>query len=314
MKPLTTIGRVFILAMILLFPRHSFATDDAIIAVVNDEIITLKDLREYLNTIYLQLRSDGKSDEDIHKVMMDYEVNGINQLIDDKLLLDEANKKQMQVRPKLIDDRMDQIKKRYASEQEFLNSLAHEGLSLTDLRNKIADQLKIKYIVESQVRSKIHVNPQEVTDFYEKHFSEFRSAEKIDLNSIFIAYGDDQKKAAEKANQALSLLALKDGKNFDEIAKKFSDAPSIGLIEKGQMLPSLEKSIFKLKEGELSPLIETDSGIYIFLVRKGIPAKVSSLEEVKNDINDMLFQEKFHGRMKAWLEDLRKKAYVEIKS
>ncbi len=316
MKQLIQLGKIFVLGiwLIAMSSLNSFATDDAIVAVVNNEIITLKDLREYLHSIYLQLQSEGKSDEEIRKTMMDYEVSGINQLIDDKLLLDEANKKEMQIRPKLIDDRLDQIKKRYDSEQQFLDSLAQDGLTLTDLRKKITDQLKIKYIIESEVRSKIHVNPQDVTDYYEKHFVEFQSPEKMDLDSIFIAYGDDRPKANEKAKQALALLILQDGKNFAAVAKEFSSTPSIGLIEKGQMLPSLEKSIFKLKEGEISPLIETDGGIYIFLIQKRIPAKVSTLEDVKNQINDMLFQGKFHDQMKAWLDDLRKKAYVEIKT
>lgn len=294
------------------FSIDIFAADDAIIAVVNDETITLKDLKEYLNAIYLQLVSDGKNEEEIHKIMTDYEINGIDQLIDDKLLVEEANKKQMQIRSKLIDDRLAQIKSHYPSEQEFLDALAADGLTVGDLKNRITDQLKKKYIIENEVRSKIQVNPQEVTDYYEKHSSEFRSAEKIDLDSVFVAYKDNREEATTKANHALELL--KQGKNFLEVAKEFSDAPSIGLIEKGQLLPDLEKTIFKLQESEISSLVETDKGIYIFRANKKIPAKVSTLEEVKEQINNFLFQKKFQDQLGSWLKELRKNAYVEVKS
>ncbi len=300
---------LFFLALV---PHPVRAAEDAIIAVVNDEIITLKDLREYLNAVYLQLESEGKGEEEIKKIMADYEVNGVHQLIDDKLLVVEANKKEMQIRPKLIDDQIDKIKIRYSSEKEFMDALTSDGLTVSDLRNRITDQMKSKYIVEMEVRSKVVVNPQEVTDFYKNHFLEFQSPEKIKLKSIFIAYGSDKSKALEKANQALS--KLKEGANFTDVLKKYSDAPSIGLIQKGQLLTSLEKTIFKLKEGSISELIETETGFYIFAVEQKIAPEIKTLEDVKEKITSDLFQEKFRLRLKEWLKELREKAYIEIKA
>lgn len=293
-------------------PFNVSAMDDAIIAVVNDEIITLKDLKEYLNAIYLQLVSEGRPEEEIQKIMTDYEINGINQLIDDKLLVAEANKKEMQIRPKLVDERIEQIKKGYRNEQEFISALASDGLTLSDLRSRILDQLKSKYLVDMEVRNKIEVNPQEVTDFYKQHHTEFQSPEKIDLNSIFIVYSDDHSKTTEKATEALNLL--KDGKSFAEVSKEYSNTPSIGWVERGRLLPALEKSIFKLQEGEISPLIETEEGIYIFQAKKKIDAKVSTLEDVKEKITANLMQKKFQERLRGWLKELREKSYVEIKS
>lgn len=294
------------------FSSDLSAADDAIIAVVNDETITLKDLQEYLNAIYLQLVSDGKNEEEVEKSMTDYEINGIDQLIEDKLLVEEANKKQMQLRPQLIEERLTHIKSHYPSEKEFLDALTADGLTVGDLKNRITDQLKKKYVIEMEVRSKIQVKPQEVTEYYEKHFTQFQSPEKVDLDSIFVAYQDNRDEAAAKANRALDLL--KQGRNFLEVAKEFSDAPSIGLMEKGQLLPELEETIFKLKEAEISPLVETDNGIYIFWVNKKIPAKVSTLENAKDEISDILFQKKFQEQLANWLKELRKDAYVEIKS
>ncbi len=303
----------FIIGVIVLgVIRESRATDDAILAVVNDELITLRDFKEYLNTIYMQQVADGKAEEEIRKIMTDYEIKGINNLIDDKLLVAEANRQKLEVRDKVINDRLDAIKKHYESEQQFLYALSADGVTITDIRNKISDQLKAHYIVEKEVRSKIFVNPQEVTDFYQKNLDRYKEEEKIDLDSIFIAFGEDQNKAKAKAEEALE--ALKKGKSFKEVAKQYSDAPSIGLIQKGQLLPSLEKSIFKLQEGEVSPLIDTDNGYYIFKAKKIIPSKMANLDDVKNDIYTTIFQKKFQENLAAWLEKLRKQAYIEIKS
>ena len=98
------------------------------------------------------------------------------------------------------------------------------------------------------------------------------------------------------------------------VAKKYSQLPPIGIIEKGQMLPAIEDVVFKLKDGEVSSPLETDTGIFIFKLRGRHPPEQASLEEVKNKIYDMLFQEKFQQKFSDWLKELRNKAYVEIKS
>ena len=98
--------------------------------------------------------------------MRELETNGIAKLIEDKLILSKANQLSLVVRDKIVDDHLKDIKAKYPSEQVFLNSLVANGATITDLRNKLQDQMKIKYVIENQVRSKIFVNPQEVTQYY----------------------------------------------------------------------------------------------------------------------------------------------------
>lgn len=294
------------------FSLKTWATDDAILAVVNDELITLRDFKEYLTSIYMQQMAEGRSEEEIRQVMSDLEINGLSQLVDDKMLVAEANRQGLEIRPGMIDSQIASIKKRYKSEQEFLTALSIDGWTVSDLRNRITDQMKSRYVVEKEVRSKIYVNPSEVTEYYQKNLKQYQEPEKIDLDSIFIGFGEDKNRARDKIYEASSLLQL--DKPFEEIAKNYSQAPSIGVIQRGQLLPSLEKSIFKLSEDETSSVIETDNGFYIFKLKKRIPSKVLSLNEVKKDIYNIIFQEKFKTRLKKWVDDLRQKAYIEIKS
>lgn len=310
-KPRKALILIFALGLFLA-PRPATAADDAIVAVVNSEIITLKDFREYLNALYMQMMAEGKSQADIDKIMADYEVNGIEQLIEDKLLVDEATRKGMEIRPKAVDERIEKIKSNYPSEQEFLDALTGEGLTVTDLRNKITDQFKAKYIMDSEVRSKIYVNPQEVTDYYESHITDFQDPEKVELDSIYVSYKEDVQEARVRAQGVEKLI--KEGKNsFKELAEQYSDSPSIGTISRGQLLPTLERSIFKLNEGEISSLMTTNNGIYIFHILKKIPAKTSALDEVKDNIYNIIFQQKYKDQYKTWIDKLRSHAYIEIK-
>ncbi len=293
------------------YPMLSWGINDAIIAVVNEEVITLKDLHEYLQAMYMQLIAEGKSPAQIDKIMTTYEANGLNRLIEDKLLVNEANQKGMEVRQKAVDDRINEIKNKYPSEKAFMDSLIHEGLTLTDLKNKITDQFKARYVVEFEVKKKIFVNPQEVNNYYEKNIQNFVKPERIDLESIFIPLEDDKNLSRQKADEALQ--AIKGGQDFQKVAPKYTQTPSVGIIERGQMKTELENIAFDLKEGEVSEAIETDDGVYIFKIKKKYPSEAQALQEVKNEIYNLIFQEKFQTRLKAWLEKLRKQAYVEIK-
>lgn len=293
------------------WPSVNFAVEDAIIAVVNDELITLKDLRDYAHSTYISLVAEGIDDAQIQAIMKDMEIDGINKLIEDKLILSRANKAELAVREELIDARISEMELRYGSKKNLVNALIKSGATLTDLRNKIRDQMKIKFIVKHEVKSKVHINPQQVTDFYEQNKEKFSRGERANLESIFITYNDDKAAALTKAGEALK--QIKEGGNFEETAQKYSQAPSIGIIERGQLLPLIEDAIFGLDVGEVSSLVETDNGVYIFKLIAKSPARIANLEDVKEAIHESLGREEFKNALTLWLKKLKEEAYIEIK-
>jgi len=295
------------------FATPALSVEDAIIAVVNDEVITLKDLKDYINAVYTQLKIEGRYTEDeIRKIIEQVQEDGINRLIDDRLILNAANEKGIEAKRAAVDEKIAEFRSRYASEQAFLAALAAEGLNVTDLRNRITDQLKSQFFVETEIKSAIKVNPQDVTDYYNEHTGEFKKPERVDLESIFIAYADDRRAAKKAADSAYRLL--KDGTAFAEAASQFSKGPSVGIIARGQTKPDIEKMIFALKPGEFTAPMESDQGIFIFKLNRKLPEEILPLEEVKDFIAQTLFNEKLQEKMKAWLKEARSKAYIEIKN
>ncbi|MDO8580643.1 MAG: peptidyl-prolyl cis-trans isomerase [Candidatus Omnitrophota bacterium] len=299
------------LLLVTFMASASLAMDDAIIAVVNDELITLKELKDYIQITYVNLASEGMDEKTLNEIKNDLQANGIHKLIEDKLILSEANKLEMEVRAKAVDDRIEKIKANYPSEQDFIVMLIENGSTITDLRNKITDQFKIKFAIDHFVRSKVFVNPQEVTNYYEENKQKFQKPEQANLQSIFIKSQDDKAAAQQKAKKAYDEIKI--GKDFTEVARQYSDIPSIGLIERGQLLADIEEKVFSLTEGEISGIITVDAGFYIFKLMNKIPAQVASLQDVKEDIKNFLFQENFRERYTQWIEELKKSAYVEIK-
>ena len=81
----------------------AFAMDDAILAVVNEEVITVKDLQDYLRGVASELKIDGKNAEEAARIMQQYQSKGIQQLVEDRLILSAADKAGVQIRPQAIE-------------------------------------------------------------------------------------------------------------------------------------------------------------------------------------------------------------------
>lgn len=300
---------VFLMSIFL--STGAAAVDDAIVAVVNDELISLKDLKDYIHRTYVGMVAEGAGQDQLEAVMQELEANGLQKLIEDKLILSRAKAIGIEARPKLVDERLREMEQKYGSAQNLVDALVKNGASLTDLRNKILEQLQIKFVVDHEVRPKIFVNPQEVTEFYERNKATFQKGERVNLDSIYIAFIGDPEAARRRAQEALDLI--RGGADFKETAKQYSDTPAVGVVEKGQFLPEVEEQVFQLSEGEVSPLIETGSGVYIFKLMGRVPAQISSLQEVEKEVYNYIYRKKFEEHFLRWLEKLKKDAYIEIK-
>ena len=190
---------------------------DTIIAIVNNEAITLKDLKDYIGGVYRQLKVENKSPEEINEIMATYEQKGINQLIEDKLILVAAEEKGLIVKPDAVDKRLKEIKDRYSSEDDFLGSLNAQGITVTDLKNKLLNQMKARYIVDIEVKQKVFVNPQDVTNYYNVHPDEFGRKTRYNLQSIYISFNKGKSEARKRIAEARDRLVA--GEDFEALNK-----------------------------------------------------------------------------------------------
>lgn len=293
------------------FSKSSHAVEDAIIAVVNDEIITLQDLRQYIRETYVGLTAEGYAEDTIRQIMLDMEINGLQKLIEDRLILSKATKLGMTIPDKRVDEEVATVKKKYPSEELFQQSLIAHGATLTDLRNKITEQLKKRYVIDHEIRSKIYVSPQEVTKYYSENTDKFKADEHMVLDSLFLPFGENKVLAFQKAKEALDLISS--GENFTAVTRLYSSAPSIGKVTRGQLVSSVEEKIFTLHVGDVSEIIEVPTGLYIFKVTGKQEARVAPLGDVKEEITNIIFNQKFHERLEKWMQELRLGAYIEVK-
>ncbi len=280
----------------------SFA-QDAVIAIVNNDIITQKDLNDFVNFMRMQLSAEYKGIELENKVQS-MKLNLLQRLIEDRLILQQAKVIKMDIPRERIKDRIDTIRKRTGGEVEFQRSLKQQGLTQIDLETKIKEQLLMYNVIDYKIKSNIMVTPSEVTDFYEKNKKDFNTPEQRDFASISIT---DEKEANQVYYQ------LNGGATFEQIAQKHGLEISKFTVTKDEGLKrDIADIVFKLSAGETSKPAKIGNIYYIFKGYNIIPPRQLALSEAQETIHNVLAEKQRQDKLPKCLDELKKSSYIKI--
>ncbi len=277
--------------------------EDKIVAIVNSDAVTQKDLTDFLNFMRLQLSRQYKG-KDLEEKVDSVKADILNRLIEDRLILQEAKKDKITIDEARIKSRISEIKKDYPSDIQFQAELMKQGLTQGDIEKKIREQFLMFSIVEQKVRSKITVLPDEVTEFYEKNKKDFNSGGGRELEAISLETDDLARTIAYN---------LKIGAKLEDLASRYPLIVNKLEIRNGEELKKdIEKAVSGLNINEISEPVKIDDKYYIFRVVNITSAKDLSLSEVSDKIRDLLFEKKMQEGLLRWLDELKKSSYIKI--
>lgn len=242
---------------------------DRIVAVVNDEVITLQELRTRLNAAVAQLRRQGTPlppNDVLEKQMLD-------RLVMEKVQLQHA--KDIGVR---VDDaQLDQAIQRIAagnnlSMAQFRLALEKDGVQFPKFREEIRNEMTIVRVREREVDNKIVISEGEIDNYLQGEAGSAGAQEEFEVAHILLrapegATPDQLGKLKVKAEQ-IHERAIK-GENFPQLAAAYSDAPdglqggSLGVRPLDRLPAIFAEAVVKLKNGEVAPLLRSANGFHI---------------------------------------------------
>jgi len=293
-----------IFIIFLFFGNGIVSAGEGIVAIVNNDVITQKELNDTISFIKIQMSAQYSEDE-IEKKINEMSSDFINKLIEDRLILQAAYKEGIVINENRLKARVEQIKQGYRSEAEFQDALIARGLSLADIELKIKEQLLMVEIIDRKIRKKIKIIPQEITDYYNTHTEDFNKAEQRKVRCLIIKDQTLVEKIEGK---------IPEYKNLDTIAKDYSlEITDFDWISAGQLRQEIAGIVFNSEAGKLTTFLDSDGNFYIFEVMSIEPAGKHSLLEVQGLISQMLFEIKMQQALAEWIEGLRSQAYIKIK-
>jgi parvulin-like peptidyl-prolyl isomerase len=282
--------------------------EDRIVAVVNTDLIMQSDVRRELAPEQERIRQQYRGEE-LEQRLKAAEYMALTKMIERRLQLQEAKAKNVDVSDQEVKQAIQQMK------QEGEKVDEKDPVSFSNVR----DQLTLLKVVDREVRNGVMVGDAEMKRYYKEHLTRFALPEEYTLSQILI-----QPRSADTAAEALEkarivMAELKRGEKFEDAALRYSDGPNasrggrLGLVRQGELLPAIERAIAPLVPGGISEIVETSDGFHIVRVDERTPKQFRPFEEVKFEIQSLVFQQKSEDVFQAWLVDLKNKAYIEIK-
>ena len=245
----------------------------------------------------------------------------LESLINQELLYQASKNNKVKIDQKIIDERYDAIKKRFKTEEEYKDAIAKMGVTETIIRKQLEKGLAIDELLKTSVVKDITVTDEESRKYYDENQDQFKQAEQVKASHILIKVeptaSDEQKAEARKKIETVQ-GKLKKGDDFAAVAKEYSEGPSktrggdLGFFGRGQMVKPFEDAAFAMDVEEVSGVVETNFGYHIIKVSEKKPASTSSYSEVKDQLQQHLKQQKTRQAVEAYVEELRKKAKIEL--
>ena len=298
----------------LFFPEPVFAQEeiiDRIVAIVNGEVITLFELNEQVKP-YLERFKGKELGTAEKKAIWELKKQVLDQMINDILLRQEAEKYKIEVSDMEIENFIRQFKQRNnLTEEQFLNQLKLQGLTREDYKREIRNNILKHRLIAAMVKRKVVVTQEEIEKYYQEHKQDFTKEKKVYLKLILVPTREEAKQIRDK---------IVSGKmSFEEAARKFSRGPGaksggdIGLIDWKNLAKEWKRAIKDLKEGEISVVFSLNNHGAILKVEKLQSGEPKPLKEVEDEIRNIIYQPRLEQRFKEYMRTLREKAIIDVR-
>jgi peptidyl-prolyl cis-trans isomerase SurA len=290
-----------------------------IVARVNDQVITRADYERAQTERDSEARQRGASMQETSANHKDL----LRDLIDQQLWLAKGKELGITGETELI-NRLNEIRKQYnmATMEDLEKAAKDQGVSFEDFKANIRNQIITQEVMRDQVGRKIAPTPGEIQRYFEAHKQDYTQPESVKLGEILISTGaspDDQKLAEAKAKADDIETRLRNGGDFAQLARSFSDGTTgaqggdLGQYKRGQLDKVFEEKTFGLKTGEFTEPIRTKQGYVILKVNQHIEGGVPQFKDVEGDVEQSYFMSKMEPAMREYLGKMRDEAAIYIK-
>jgi peptidyl-prolyl cis-trans isomerase SurA len=291
-----------------------------VVAIVNDEVITLYELNGKMKEVTgqepdLMRRQNEERYLEARRKILDL-------LIDEKISQEKAVELGIDVDPQEIDAAVERMKRKNGfTHEDLLEGLRKRGINYDKFRANLKKEIQMMKLIGYEVKSKIVIREKEIEEYYNQHKDQFRVKERVRLASIFLTPEDPNDSGQIRALQSKAeeiVSVLRKGEDFGEMAKRVSQGPGaqdggdLGFFELAQLDPELTKTIGRISVGGISDPIVRPAGVQIIKVLEKNEGGISPLETVRKDIFDVLYRGEVDKRYASWIKELREKAYTKI--
>jgi len=294
---------------------------ESIVVRVGDRIITRSMYERRLRDIFAEADQSGIPADQIATRKKELRRNLVDDLINELLIKDRADRLNITVSDAEIKDAIARLKQQYGitTDAQFDESLKKSGLTRAEMETRLRDTLVTNKVFARELRNREDLDDHELRERYDREKEHYRLPERARLREIVILRPENSAEVDAARKKADEITAsVKGGADFAKTATTVSEAGTkekggdLGEVNRGELLPDLDKAVFNAAQGAIIGPIETKSGWHILKVEQRLPSEVPAFESVKDRLRKDASDETFQRDLKAYLDRLRKDAFIQI--
>jgi parvulin-like peptidyl-prolyl isomerase len=305
----------------------TFAADvqvvDQIIAKVNGDIVAQDELERTAREMREELRVQGASGSQLEDELETRRKDILRERIDQLLLAQKAKELNINVDSQLTKFLTNVQRQSGLTDTEKFHDYVRQnaGISYEDYVAETKNQMLTREVISSEVARHINITDKEIQAYYDAHKNDFNREEKVYLSEILVSTQNKDAAGLTAAEKKAKLLAdqASRGERFSDLARDNSDAATakaggvLGGYKKGDLAKDFEDAVWNLPKGGVSKPIKIAAGWEILKVDDHTKAGLETVEEAKPEIENVLYGPKMQPKVREYLTQLRKAAFLQIK-
>jgi peptidyl-prolyl cis-trans isomerase SurA len=301
-------------------PRpHPDEVIDRVIVIVNNDAITLYELDE-AEAYYVHETKDRPRDDEARRELRE---RLLRRMIENRLQLQQAERDRITVEDAEVAEQLADVTRKLGvhTVQDLQATLTAQGITLDAARRRIREQLMVQKVVRRKVALRVSVTEQEIDRYLAQNRDKLETGLAYQASHILLipqGAGDEAWATARQRAEALH-AQLRAGADFAELARQHSDDGSgqdggqLGTLKRGELAPEIEAAILALEPGEASAPFRSRVGYHLFKLASKESLTGEALAQARAQIRDILFREKYEGRLEAWLAEIRAQAVIDMR-
>lgn len=290
---------------------------EAMVAVVNDDYISLSEYLERHDLFY-QILSSQLQGEEFTRQYEEIKKGLLDTMITDLLLLQEAKNMGFDVTQQ-VREQIELFKEQngFSSDDELIRALNQQGMTFEEWEQDIEDNILRQSVLFNEVGRSIVVDDSELVGYYNQNQEQFRQPEEYTLKAIYVSSESRTAEEAEARKREID-SRIAGGEDMSVLASEYGEGPEkdaqgdLGSFKKGDLAPSLEEAVAGLEVGEYSAWVEMPAGWYLLRLVERKESFILPFEEAREEIQRMLYDQKNEVEVTKYYERLKKRSFIKI--
>jgi peptidyl-prolyl cis-trans isomerase SurA len=288
---------------------------DKVVATVNQEAITQYELDKVIHNY--QLQQEAAKGPKSTPAGAELRKEALDHLIDETLLNQEIDKQGIKVNDEDVNQAIESILKRNnISLDQLKKEIASKGTSYEDYRADLKSQIRRLRYIGQIVGGKIRVSDEDIQSFMDQNSDKLKNVSQVHIAQIAVPFESGSEAGVKKAGaQAQEIYKkVKAGGDFDSLMKEGgAGSGDLGTVSFSGLAPQVSNALQALDAGQVSEPIRTQAG-YIIVKMLDRPGGIQASEQVKAQLKDRIYEAKMQEELQHYVNQLKSKAFIDIKS